>query len=106
MSLKSDAIKSLAPGADFAIIGGDLANLIWHSTDSDQPSVAEIQAEMSRLQSLIPMKELREERNRRLAETDYLALSDATLSEDMRTYRQALRDLPANTSDQQTPPGL
>ena len=102
MSLKSDAIKSLAPGADFGIIGGDLANLIWHST-IDQPSVAEIEAEMSRLQSLIPMKELREERNRRLAETDYLALSDATLSEDMRTYRQALRDLPANTSDPANP---
>jgi|TARA_B100000035_G_C20822015_1_gene474679 hypothetical protein len=35
--------------------------------------------------------------------TDYLALSDATLSEDMRTYRQALRDLPANTSDPANP---
>ena len=97
MSLRSDAIRSLAPGADFGIIGGDLANLIWHSTDIDQPSVAEIEAEMSRLQSLIPMKELREERNRRLAETDYLALSDVTLSTEMAEYRQALRDLPANT---------
>ena len=41
------------------------------------------------------MIELRTKRNRLLAETDYLALSDSTLSEDMRTYRQALRDLPA-----------
>ena len=49
------------------------------------------------------LQDLREERNRRLAETDYLALSDATLSEDMRTYRQALRDLPANTSDPANP---
>ena len=38
---------------------------------------------------------LRKKRNRLLAETDYLALSDSTLSDDMRTYRQALRDLPA-----------
>ena len=53
MSLRSDAIKSLALGR-FRIIGGDLANLIWHSTSIDQPSVAEIEAEMSRLQSLIP----------------------------------------------------
>ena len=37
----------------------------------------------------------RRERNRRLAETDYLALSDNTLSDDMKTYRQDLRDLPA-----------
>ena len=38
---------------------------------------------------------LRQKRNRLLAETDYLALSDNTLSDDMKTYRQNLRDLPA-----------
>ena len=36
---------------------------------------------------------IRSERNKRLSETDYLALSDQTLSSDMATYRQALRDL-------------
>ena len=40
------------------------------------------------------LAELRSKRNRLLAETDYLALSDATLTSDMTTYRQALRDLP------------
>ena len=39
--------------------------------------------------------ELRARRDRLLAETDYLALSDNTLSSDMTTYRQALRDLPS-----------
>ncbi len=38
---------------------------------------------------------LREERNRRLAETDFYALSDVTMSSDMQTYRQNLRDLPS-----------
>ena len=38
--------------------------------------------------------ELRRERNRRLAETDFYALSDVTMSDDMKTYRQNLRDLP------------
>ena len=37
---------------------------------------------------------LREERNRRLAATDFCALSDVTMSDDMKTYRQNLRDLP------------
>ena len=46
---------------------------------------------------------LRTKRTQLLADTDYLALSDVTLSEDMRTYRQALRDLPANTSDPANP---
>jgi len=36
---------------------------------------------------------VREKRNRLIAETDYLALSDNTLSEAMTTYRQALRDI-------------
>ena len=41
------------------------------------------------------LAELRSKRNRLLAETDYLALSDNTLSDDMKKYRQDLRDLPA-----------
>ena len=41
------------------------------------------------------LAELRKKRNRLLAETDYLALSDNTLSDDMKKYRQDLRDLPA-----------
>ena len=45
-----------------------------------------------------PMVELRKQRNAKLAETDYLALSDVTLSADMKTYRQALRDLPAHAN--------
>ena len=39
------------------------------------------------------MENLRIKRNRLLAETDYLALSDQTLSADMNTYRQNLRDI-------------
>lgn len=39
------------------------------------------------------MENLRAKRNRLLAETDYLALSDQTLSADMNTYRQNLRDI-------------
>ena len=38
---------------------------------------------------------LRAKRNRLLVETDYLALSDNTLSDDMKTYRQQLRVFPA-----------
>ena len=38
--------------------------------------------------------ELRRKRNRLLSETDYLALSDNTLANNMKTYRQELRDLP------------
>ena len=38
---------------------------------------------------------LREDRNRKLSATDFYALSDVTMSEEMTTYRQDLRDLPS-----------
>lgn len=47
--------------------------------------------------------DLRSKRSKLLAETDYLALADHTLSSEMTTYRQALRDLPANTTDPANP---
>ena len=39
------------------------------------------------------LSNLRDKRNRLLTETDYLALSDNTLADNMKTYRQDLRDL-------------
>ncbi len=49
------------------------------------------------------MRELREERNRRLAETDYFGMPDVVMTDEMKAYRQALRDLPANTADPANP---
>jgi len=39
--------------------------------------------------------EVREKRNSLIVETDYLALSDNTMTSEMQTYRQALRDIPS-----------
>ena len=41
------------------------------------------------------LERLRQRRNALLRETDFYALSDVTMSDDMKTYRQNLRDLPA-----------
>lgn len=43
-------------------------------------------------QSILP-NDMRGKRNKLLAETDYLALSDNTMTSEMQTYRQALRDI-------------
>ena len=51
----------------------------------------------------IAWKNLRSHRGRLLRETDYLALSDNTLSDDMKQYRKDLRDLPSKTSDPRNP---
>jgi hypothetical protein len=43
-------------------------------------------------------EQIRKQRTRLLAETDHHALSDQTLSDDMKTYRKSLRDLPSAQS--------
>ena len=44
------------------------------------------------------LEKIRLYRNRRLKQTDYLALSDVTMSDAMKTWRQTLRDLPQNNT--------
>ena len=48
------------------------------------------------------MVSLRDKRNNLLKETDYFALSDVTMSNDMKTYRQELRDLPGTLANDAT----
>ena len=43
------------------------------------------------------MADLRDQRNQLLAETDWMGNSDVTMSEDWKTYRQALRDITKTT---------
>ena len=61
------------------------------TTETDTTALQETDAEALGI--------LRARRNLLLAETDYLALADNTLTDAMKTYRQSLRDLPANTAD-------
>ena len=90
----------MRPGAEF-LMTGDV--ITWVDTEQNQPTDAEIAAEITRLDGQREWDALRTKRNQLLAETDYLALSDVTLSTEMAEYRQALRDLPANTSDPANP---
>lgn len=66
----------------------------------------EIAAQQAHERDVLPVEQmavLRAKRNQLLAETDYLALADHTLSAEMTAYRQALRDLPSNTTDVANP---
>jgi hypothetical protein len=46
------------------------------------------------------LEEVRFQRNIRLQQTDYLASSDITMPDYIKTWRQTLRDLPANHTDE------
>ena len=58
---------------------------------------AEEAENLASINNILQSKQVREERDRLLAETDYLALSDVTMSSAWATYRQNLRDIPAQS---------
>lgn len=66
--------------------------------DKTPPTEEEIQAKLQELRNAEPMRLLRQERNRKIAETDWWVLPDRTASQEQKDYRQALRDLPSTAS--------
>ena len=94
----SDALIELKPGADYIQRGEDYSGLEWLDSSQTKPTETEINNKISELDAAEAMRLLRLERNSRIAETDWRASSDLTLSNDWKTYRQALRDLPASSS--------
>ena len=54
---------------------------------------SQVETKQSELTAAEPLAALRAERNRRLAETDWLGNSDVTMSAAWKTYRKALRDI-------------
>ena len=81
------------------VIGADKNGSAIESADPKDwgDNYAQDAGEKTLLQSREPMRLLRVERDRLLAETDWTALGDVTMSSAMKTYRQALRDLPASS---------
>ena len=78
-------------------MGFEYSGLNWMGSGT-APTEAEIDAEVTRLNNAEPMRLLRVERDKRLASCDWRASSDLTLADAWKTYRQALRDLPASAS--------
>ena len=94
-----DALTSLRPGEQWAWRGEDYSGLEWLDT-TPKPSEVEITNKKIELENAEPMRLLRIERDSLLAQTDFYALSDVSLSDSMKTYRQELRGLPASASPQ------
>ena len=94
---KIEAIQSLKPNKQWSWIGTDYSGLQWLDSGT-APTEVEIDAEVTRLNNAEPMRLLRVERDARLTACDWRASSDLTISDAWKTYRQALRDLPASAS--------
>ena len=86
------AILKINPNAEVSVSGNDINTVQWHN-GTTPISKADIEAQFTAVEFDMAMEDLRAKRDRLIAETDYLALSDQTLSAEMSTYRQALRDI-------------
>ena len=115
MATVSEAILALDPNCQFVlrgeptdaisfnaafrlVVGANKNNTAILSNDPDAWEEAGItwgtvKTKLNELNELEPMKLLREERNRRIAETDWWASSDLTMSAERTAYRQDLRDI-------------
>ena len=82
------------------ITGADSNGSAIESSDPSDWGVtwSQVSAKKTELVNAEPMRLLRVERDRLLAETDWMANSDVTLADNWKTYRQQLRDLPASAS--------
>ena len=73
----------------------------------EKPPKEEFEAKLQELIDAQPLKELRQERNKRLAEVDWVFSADYQIEDEKRSewlaYRQALRDLPSTTGDPANP---
>ena len=94
MNFLIKSVLTLVPDAQF--VSNDEKILQWHDT-RPQPTQEEIDKKIAELTAAEPMRLLRLERNRKLAETDWWVLPDRTPTQAQLGYRQALRDLPANS---------
>ena len=78
-------------------ITNDYDTLTWESSVITKPTKTEIETKLAELNLENKKNIIRNKRNELLAETDWMANSDVTMSEEWKTYRQALRDLPSTT---------
>ena len=77
------------------VTGSDANGTAIESSNPDDwgTTWAEVSAKKDELVAAQPLKELRAERDRKLAETDWWAMSDRTMTAEQTAYRQALRDI-------------
>ena len=92
------ALQSLKPGARWVLRGEDYTGLEWLDSKQTQPTKTEVIDKVAELDAAEPMRLLRIERDKKIAQTDWRVLPDQTPSDDWINYRQALRDLPASAS--------
>ena len=86
------AILKINPNAEVSVSADDINTIVWENGTTPIPK-ADIEAKIPEVELDNAMADLRQKRNAKLAETDFHGMSDRTMSAEMTTYRQELRDL-------------
>ena len=96
------ALIELAPNSSFAVKGDTYADIIWKNTEVTKPTETEVNNKIAELQNAEPMRLLRIERDQILTSSDWRVVmakeTGSNIPAAWKTYRQALRDLPASAS--------
>ena len=98
----ADALTILRPDSSWNIDGSEYSAIEWLDSGVTIPTESELNTKVAELDAAEPMRLLRKERNQLLSETDWMVTrsieTGVAMSNDWKTYRQALRDLPASSS--------
>jgi len=99
----SAALQVLTPGAEWVLRGSEYSGLEWiKGNGHDKPTEEALNTKIAELDGAEAMKLLRVERDKRLAKDDWKVVmakeTGTNLSSAFKTYRQALRDLPASAT--------
>ena len=94
------ALTELKPGAEWVLRGTQYSGLEWLDKNQTMPTEDEINVKIAELEAAEPARQVREIRDRLLAESDWTQNRDVVLLNDTtwKQYRQDLRDLPASAS--------
>ena len=93
------ALAEYWSGKKWKVCNGEIT---WLDS-TEAPTKEEVQAKVDEMNAAEPLRHLRAQRNLKLKETDWWAVADRTMTDAEKAYRQALRDLPANTKDPANP---
>ena len=101
-------LMELYPDKEWTVDGDSYDGIRWGDMEeSERPTEEFLELKRKELIDAQPWKELREERNKRLSQCDWVTLkaysTGVPVPEEWKAYMQALRDLPATTEDPSNP---
>ena len=99
------ALQHLRPRSAWSVKTYNYEDVGWLDQNTNKPTLTEIEEKISELAISEPIRLLRVQRNKLLSASDWRATIDYqdTKQSEWLTYRQTLRDLPANTADANNP---